>query len=65
MNAALRAAIARLAGSPPERARLGQVGRARVLERFTMARVAADTAAVYRALVPGTPAEWPPRLNGL
>jgi glycosyltransferase involved in cell wall biosynthesis len=46
----LRAALAALAGSADLRARLGAAGRTRVLERYTMAAVAADTAHVYDAL---------------
>jgi len=48
--AALRAALARLAGDAGLRASLARSSRERVLECFTMARVAAETAAVYRAL---------------
>ena len=48
---ALADALARLQGDASLRARLGQAGRARVLERFTHAQVAADTVAVYRAMV--------------
>jgi len=50
---ALRHCLARLAGDGALRARLGAAGRERVLARYTMARVASDTAAVYHALAPG------------
>lgn len=49
--AAWRAALSRLAAAPGLRRDLAAAGRARVLARFTMARVAAETAAVYRAVV--------------
>jgi glycosyltransferase involved in cell wall biosynthesis len=51
--AALRGALARLAGDPELRTRLGVEGRARVLEQFTMAHVARETAAIYRAVRAG------------
>ena len=44
---ALREHLQRLANDSAERTRLGQAGRARVLERFTMARIAQETVAVY------------------
>lgn len=47
---ALSDRLASLAGDPVLRQRLADEGRARVLARYTMARVAADTAAAYRAL---------------
>ncbi len=50
---ALRAALARLAASPDLRRDLAAAGRARVLARFTMARVASETAAVYREVRQG------------
>ena len=50
-DAALARALAALAGRPGERARLGARGRARVLERFTHERIAAETAAFYRAVL--------------
>jgi len=49
---ALADAIARLAGDPDLRAHLGQAARQRVLERFTVDKVVAQTMAVYRALCP-------------
>ncbi len=52
---ALGAALARLAASPALRAELAAAGRARVLERFTMAGVAAETAVVYRAVLGAAP----------
>jgi len=48
---ALAAALDRLLGDPELRRRLGAAGRARVLERFTWARAARDTAEVYRAAI--------------
>jgi glycosyltransferase involved in cell wall biosynthesis len=47
---ALRAHLAALVASGEARAALGRAGRARVLAHFTMARVASETAAVYRAI---------------
>jgi glycosyltransferase involved in cell wall biosynthesis len=58
--AALGAALARLAADPALRAELGVAGRARVLERFSMAKVAAETVAVYRAVVGEAPAVYRP-----
>lgn len=49
--AALAAALDGLAGAPEARAALGRAARARVLERYTMRRVAADTAAAWRAIL--------------
>ena len=48
---ALRGALARLAASPEERRRLGEVGRRRVLERYTQVRIAEATYRVYRELL--------------
>ena len=48
---ALRAHIAALCDNPAQRAELGQRGRARVLARFTQARVAEETYAVYRRML--------------
>ena len=50
-SGALLGAIRRLYEDAAERRRLGKAGRARMLERFTQERVAAETAAVYRGLV--------------
>ncbi|MEZ7237848.1 glycosyltransferase family 4 protein [Rhodococcus sp. GXMU-t2271] len=47
----LAAALARVLDDPAERARLGSVARARVLERFSWAAVAARTAQAYRDTV--------------
>lgn len=47
---ALRAHLQRLLDDPARRRALGDAGRDRVLERFTMAQVAAQTVAVYRRL---------------
>ncbi len=47
---ALVARLRELAGAPERRRQLGQAGRARVLARFTMARIAQETVAVYRRL---------------
>ncbi|WP_394434653.1 glycosyltransferase family 4 protein [Streptomyces sp. SGAir0957] len=56
---ALAAALLRLLGDAPLRARLGAAGRARVLARFTWARAAQGTAELYRAAIdaaaPGAP----------
>jgi glycosyltransferase involved in cell wall biosynthesis len=48
---ALAAALDRLLGDAGLRRRLGAAGRARVLERFTWARAAQDTAEVYREAI--------------
>ncbi len=48
--AALRAHLQRLHDDPAERARLAEAGRARVLERYSMARIAAETVALYREI---------------
>jgi len=48
---ALATHLQRLLDDRSETRRLGQAGRARVLERFTMARIAAETVAVYRNLL--------------
>jgi glycosyltransferase involved in cell wall biosynthesis len=48
---ALRAHIAALRDDPARRAEFGQRSRARVLERFTQARVAEETYQVYRQIV--------------
>ena len=48
---ALGCRLQELAGAPEQRRQLGQAGRARVLERFTMARIAQETVAVYRQLL--------------
>ncbi len=47
---ALRAALTELLARPDERARLGRLGRARVLAQFTNTHVAGQTVAVYREL---------------
>jgi glycosyltransferase involved in cell wall biosynthesis len=49
-SADLRRCLARLAFDEALRRSLGQAGRRRVLDHFTMERVATDTVAVYRAL---------------
>jgi len=46
---ALAGALARLGRDAGLRRALGEAGRARAIERFSMARVVAETAAVYRA----------------
>ncbi|MFB7832701.1 MULTISPECIES: glycosyltransferase family 4 protein [unclassified Streptomyces] len=48
---ALAAALGRVLGDPVLRARLGDAGRARVLERFTWAKAAQGTAELYREAV--------------
>lgn len=50
-RAALTAQLQRLLDEPDLRRRLGAVGRQRVIERFTMAQVAAQTVTLYRRLV--------------
>jgi glycosyltransferase involved in cell wall biosynthesis len=50
--AALAEALARLAGDPVLRARLGAAARERVVERHSLARVVEETLAVYRRLCP-------------
>jgi len=47
---ALRAALARLAGDPGLRRRLGAAGRRRVETEFTMEQMGASSAALYREL---------------
>jgi len=47
----LRACLARLAGDPAERRRLGQLGRKRVLAHYTQARIAEATYRVYREVL--------------
>jgi glycosyltransferase involved in cell wall biosynthesis len=48
----LRCHLQRLLDDPAERQRLGQAGRCRVLEHYTMSRIAAETVALYRSLIP-------------
>ncbi|MCB5169117.1 glycosyltransferase family 4 protein [Streptomyces bambusae] len=48
---ALAGALGRLLGDPELRARLGEAGRARVLEKFTWAKAAEGTVAHYRAAI--------------
>lgn len=48
---ALAAHLQHLLDAPEERARLGAAGRRRVLERFTMAQIAAQSVAIYRRVV--------------
>src|SRR5439155_24845569 len=55
--AALASMLERLAGDQGLRAELGKRGRARVLERFTGERVAADTVDVYRQMLHVTEAK--------
>lgn len=50
---ALRRALLALRDDPASRARLAARGRARVLERFTHARIVADTVRFYHALLSG------------
>jgi len=47
--------LARLARNPLERAKMGAAGRARVLERYTVARLVEDTDELYRSLLAGSP----------
>ncbi|MFG3287056.1 glycosyltransferase family 4 protein [Streptomyces sp. NPDC048111] len=60
---ALAAGLSRLLGDPALRTRLGAAGRERVLERFTWARAAQGTAALYREAIAaqGRPAGKPAR----
>jgi glycosyltransferase involved in cell wall biosynthesis len=51
--AALAAALRRLLDDAPLRRRLGEAARARVRERFGLARMAADTLALYREAAAG------------
>lgn len=53
---ALAAALQRLLDDPGLRRELGRRGRERVLARFTQARVAAETVALYRQMLAETPA---------
>ena len=50
-EAALAAAIESLLDDPARRRRMGQAGRERVLNQFTVRSMAEETAAVYRAAV--------------
>ncbi len=50
-STALHAQLATLMQNPDRRRELGQRGRQRVLERFTQAQIAAQTVAVYQALL--------------
>jgi glycosyltransferase involved in cell wall biosynthesis len=54
---ALALAMERLARDPPLRKRLGGAGRSRVLEHFTLERMAREVLAVYRELKPPRAAE--------
>jgi glycosyltransferase involved in cell wall biosynthesis len=56
-SAALRDQLWRLATNDALSEALAEAGRARVLERFTMARVAQETADVYRAVLTGQAAQ--------
>src|SRR4029079_13265023 len=47
--------LARLARNPLERAKMGAAGRARVLERYAVARRVEDTDELYRSLLAGSP----------
>lgn len=49
--AALAHQLQRLIDQPAERCRLGEAGRQRVLQHFTMAQIAAQTVQVYRRLM--------------
>jgi len=49
--ASIAAALARLLDSPEDRARMGEAGRRRVVERYTWDHVAAQTARIYRSAV--------------
>ncbi len=51
---ALVAGISQLLADPDRRARYGTAGRRRYLERFTSRRMAADTLAVYEAVLAGS-----------
>jgi len=53
-SAALALAIATLAGDPARRRKMGEAGRQRVVEHFSIAAMRDETAAVYRRAV-GTP----------
>jgi glycosyltransferase involved in cell wall biosynthesis len=55
--AALRAHIETLQRDPARRRELGVRGRARVLEHFTQARIAAETYAVYRTMIAEKPSD--------
>jgi glycosyltransferase involved in cell wall biosynthesis len=56
-DAPLAAAMLELAGDPALRARLGEAGHARVLERFGLDRMVDQTLGVYRELVEGAAAD--------
>lgn len=63
-SALLRDALRSLAGDRGLRESLASAGRQRVLERFTMARVASDTAEVYRSVALGAGAPRQPQDPG-
>jgi glycosyltransferase involved in cell wall biosynthesis len=52
-ESALAQALNRLLGDPDLRARLGEAGRRRVTEEFSVAQMVDKTVALYRQLVPG------------
>lgn len=58
-EAALRAALARLAADPAERARLAEAARARAASEFSVARFLERMGAIYAEVAAGSPADSP------
>jgi glycosyltransferase involved in cell wall biosynthesis len=48
----LRGHLQRLLDDPAERQRIGQAGRHRVLDHYTMSQIAAETVDLYRSMIP-------------
>ena len=57
----LAARLAELAGDPELRARMGNAGRAHVVDRYAVERLVDDIDRLYRSLLPGRPADVPAR----
>ncbi len=57
----LAARLAELAGDPELRTRMGNAGRAHVVDRYAVERLVDDIDRLYRSLLPGRPADVPAR----